>query len=49
MKQWIGVVLIPFFLALIVYWIFTLVRDSNKSLSPIPEDGINVIQLTPSK
>lgn len=46
--KFVKVVLIPAVLALIVYIIFIAVKDSNKPHSPLPEEGIKVIQITPS-
>lgn len=44
----VGLVLIAFGLALLVFVLFNFVKDRNKVASPIPEDqGVKVIFVTP--
>ncbi|HRN70447.1 MAG TPA: hypothetical protein PLS49_04630 [Candidatus Woesebacteria bacterium] len=44
----VKVVLIPAILAVIVYLIYITIVNSNKPHSPLPDEGIKVIQITPS-
>lgn len=44
----IKVIVIPAILAILVYVIYLSIKDSNKPHSPLPEEGIKVIQLTPT-
>lgn len=44
----IKIVLIPAILAVIVYLIYIAIVNSNRTHSPLPEEGIKVIQITPS-
>lgn len=43
----VKIIAIPIILALAVYGIFVLFQGSNKAHSPLPEEGIKVIQVTP--
>jgi hypothetical protein len=45
----VKIVIIPALLAVLVYGIYLLIQRSNKAISPLPEDGIKVIQVTPDK
>ncbi len=45
----VKIVVIPIILALVLYGIFSLIQGSNKPHSPLPDEGIKVIQVTPSK
>jgi len=44
----IKIIILSFFLALIVYGIYIWIQSKNTSLSPIPEDGVKVIQVSPN-
>lgn len=46
--KFVKVFVIPAILAIIVYFIYLAFRDSGKIHSPLPEEGIKVIQITPS-
>lgn len=46
----VGIILISIGLALVMFIVYTLMRNNNKLVSPIPEDtGIKVIFVTPTK
>lgn len=46
----LGIILISIGIALILFIAYTLLREKNKVISPIPEDtGIKVIFVTPTK
>ncbi len=45
----VKVITLSVILALIVYSIFTKIRTRKTIISPLPEDGIKIIQLTPTK
>ena len=50
MKKTLGLILIAFGLALIVFVIYNFFHEKNKILSPIPEEkGIKVIYISPTK
>jgi hypothetical protein len=50
MKKTLGLILIAFGLALIVFVIYNFFQEKNKILSPIPEEkGIKVIYISPTK
>ena len=50
MKKTLGLILIAFGLALIVFVIYNFFQEKNKILSPIPEEkGIKVIYISPAK
>jgi len=50
MKKTIGLILIAFGLAIILFVIYNLWQEKNKILSPIPEEkGIKVIYISPTK
>lgn len=42
------IVLISIVLALIAYGIYSWISNQQSSISPIPEDGIKVIQIAPT-
>ncbi|MBP9690478.1 hypothetical protein KBD81_00190 [Candidatus Woesebacteria bacterium] len=44
----IKVILISVILALVVYGAYQYLKNSSPSLSPIPENGIKVIQISPT-
>lgn len=46
--KFVKVFLIPAILAAVVYFIYVSFKDSNRMHSPLPEEGIKVIQITPS-
>lgn len=46
--KFVKVFLIPAILAIVVYFIYISIKNSNKPHSPLPEEGIKVIQITPS-
>jgi hypothetical protein len=43
----VKIVAIPIILAVIVYGIFMLFQGNNRPHSPLPDEGIKVIQVTP--
>jgi len=45
----VAIIFVSFLLALIVYATYSWIQGKNKSLSPIPEDGVKVIQVSPDK
>jgi hypothetical protein len=46
----VGLILISVGVALILFIAYTLLRNTNKTISPLPEDtGIKVIFVTPTK
>ena len=45
----VKVVVIPALLAVLVYGLFLLIKDQGKVISPLPEEGIKVIQVTPNE
>ena len=45
----VKVITLSVILALIVYFIFTKIQTRKTIISPLPEDGIKIIQLTPTK
>jgi hypothetical protein len=50
MKKTLGLILIAFGLAVIVFVIYNFFQEKNKILSPIPEEkGIKVIYISPTK
>jgi hypothetical protein len=50
MKKTLGLILIAFGLALIIFVIYNFFQEKNKILSPIPEEkGIKVIYISPTK
>ena len=42
------IIVIPALLAILVYGAYLLLKDQGKTISPLPEEGIKVIQITPS-
>jgi len=44
----IKIIILSFILALIVYGVYVWIQSKNASLSPIPEDGVKVIQISPN-
>ncbi len=46
--KFVKVILIPAILALVVYFIYIAIMNGNKPHSPLPEEGIKVIQITPT-
>jgi len=44
----IKIIILSFILALIVYGVYVWIQSKNTSLSPIPEDGVKVIQISPN-
>jgi len=50
MKKTVGLVLIAFGLALIIFMVYNFLLEKNKILSPIPEEkGIRVIYISPTE
>jgi hypothetical protein len=50
MKKALGLILIAFGLALIVFVIYNFFQEKNKIISPIPEEkGVKVIYISPTK
>jgi len=47
MKNW-KIIIISVVLALVVYGIYSWISGQQTSISPIPEDGIKVIQIAPT-
>ncbi len=45
--KFVKIVLIPAILAVAVYFIYATIKEKNKPHSPLPEEGIKVIQITP--
>ena len=49
MKKIIGLILIAFGLALIIFVIYNFFMEKNKIISPLPEEkGVKVIYISPS-
>ncbi|MDP4011268.1 MAG: hypothetical protein Q8P72_03510 [Candidatus Roizmanbacteria bacterium] len=44
----IKIIILSFVFALIVYGVYAWIQSRNVSLSPIPEDGVKVIQVSPN-
>lgn len=45
-----GIVLVSIGIALLLFTIYSFIKEQNKTISPIPEDqGVKVIFVTPSK
>jgi hypothetical protein len=47
--KFVKIVIIPALLAILVYGSYIMLQRSNKTISPLPEDGIKVIQVTPDR
>jgi len=47
-KRLVGIILGAFVLGLILFFIISMLREGTTDLSPVPEGGVKVIQLTPS-
>ncbi len=47
--KFVKVFLLPALLAIIVYFIYSAIQSGSKPHSPLPEEGIKVIQITPTK
>ncbi len=46
--KFVKVFIIPAVLAIVVYLLYVSIANSNKPHSPLPDEGIKVIQVTPS-
>lgn|GEM_PF-1898505 len=45
----IKIIVVSFILAVLVYAAYVFLQSRNTSLSPIPEDGVKVIQISPNE
>jgi len=43
------IIILSFVFALIVYGTYLYLQNKDKSLSPIPEEGVKVIQISPDE
>ncbi len=46
--KFVKVFIIPAIMAIVVYLLYISIVNSNKPHSPLPDEGIKVIQITPS-